>query len=38
MTPRFTASISSGTSRWQLLKPLPVSAMPTTGLSSIARE
>ena len=32
-TPRFTASIISGKWRWQLLKPLRESAMPTTGCS-----
>ncbi len=37
-TPRFTASSSSGKCRWQLLKPEPVLAMPTTGRSSISRE
>ncbi len=36
-TPRFTASTSSGTERWQLLMSLRVSTMPTTGRSSIAR-
>ena len=33
-TPRATASTSSGISRWQLLKPEGVIAMPTTGPSS----
>ncbi len=37
-TPRRTASTSSGTVRWQLLKPEAVSRMPTTGRSSIACE
>ena len=37
-TPRFTASSSSGKWRWQLLKPEPVLAMPTTGRASISRE
>jgi len=37
-TPRFTASISSGKWRWQLLKPDRVSAMPITGLASISAE
>jgi hypothetical protein len=37
-TPRFTASISSGKCRWQLLKPLLESAMPTTGRASISPE
>ena len=37
-TPRFTASICSGTLRWQLLKPLDVSAIPTTGRASISPE
>ena len=37
-TPRFTASISSGKWRWQLLKPLFESAMPTTGRDSISLE
>jgi hypothetical protein len=37
-TPRFTASISSGKWRWQLLKPLFESAMPTTGRASISPE
>ncbi len=37
-TPRDTASINSGTRRWQLLKPLAVLAMPITGRSSMARE
>ena len=36
-TPRFTASISSGKWRWQLLKPLAECAMPTIGRSSISR-
>ena len=35
-TPRSTASISSGSVRWQLLKPLAVLQMPTTGRASIA--
>ena len=35
-TPRETASTSSGIVRWQLLKPDPVSAMPTIGLRSIS--
>ena len=37
-TPRFTASISSGTPRWQLLKPLAVAVMPMIGLPSNSRE
>ena len=37
-TPRFSASMSSGKWRWQLLKPLFESAMPTTGRSSISLE
>jgi hypothetical protein len=37
-TPRFTASISSGKCRWQLLKPLFESAIPTTGRASISLE
>ncbi len=37
-TPRVTASTSSGTSRWQLLKPLAVLAMPITGFASMACE
>jgi len=37
-TPRFTASISSGKCRWQLLKSLVVLVMPTTGRSSSSRE
>ena len=37
-TPRFTASISSGKWRWQLLKPERVSAMPITGFASISCE
>ena len=37
-TPRFTASISSGKCRWQLLKPLADCAMPTTGRASMAFE
>jgi hypothetical protein len=37
-TPRFTAATSSGAVRWQLLKSEPVSAMPTTGRSSMACE
>jgi hypothetical protein len=37
-TPRFTASISSGKWRWQLLKPERVSAMPITGRASISVE
>ncbi len=37
-TPRFTASTSSGKWRWQLLKPLFESAMPTTGRPSISLE
>ena len=37
-TPRLTASISSGVVRWQLLKPEPVSTIPTTGRSNIACE
>ena len=35
-TPRLTASRSSGKCRWQLLKPLAVSQIPTIGLSSAA--
>jgi hypothetical protein len=35
-TPRSTAAISSGSRRWQLLNPLAVLQMPTTGRSSIA--
>ena len=35
-TPRLVASISSGSVRWQLLKPLPVLVMPTTGRASIS--
>ena len=31
-TPRSTACVSSGIARWQLLKPLGDTAMPTTGL------
>ena len=38
ITPRFTASTSSGKWRWQLLKPLAVCAMPTTGRASISGE
>jgi len=38
ITPRFTASIISGKCRWQLLKPLLESAMPTTGRASISPE
>ena len=34
ITPRFTASISSGTLRWQALKPLKVFVMPMMGRSS----
>ncbi len=37
-TPRFTASICSGTLRWQLLKLLAVYVMPTTGFLSISVE
>ena len=37
-TPRFTASTSSGIVRWQLLKPLGDTAMPTIGRSSSAAE
>ena len=37
-TPRFTASISSGKCRWQLLKPEAECAMPTTGRASISFE
>ena len=37
-TPRLTASTSSGTPRWQLLKPLAVWVMPTTGFASSSRE
>jgi hypothetical protein len=37
-TPRFTASMSSGKCRWQLLKPLRESAIPTTGRASISPE
>ncbi len=37
-TPRFTASISSGKCRWQLLKPERVSAMPITGFDSMSSE
>ena len=37
-TPRRTASISSGKWRWQLLKPLPESAMPMIGRASAALE
>jgi hypothetical protein len=37
-TPRFTAWISSGKWRWQLLRSLVVSAMPITGRSSIPLE
>ncbi len=37
-TPRLTASSSSGKWRWQLLKPPPGTAMPTTGRASIAAE
>jgi hypothetical protein len=37
-TPLLTASTSSGKWRWQLLKSLAVSAMPTTGRASISRE
>ncbi len=33
-TPRLAASTSSGTVRWQLLKPLAVFAIPTTGRAS----
>jgi hypothetical protein len=33
ITPRFTASISSGTLRWQALKPLKVLVMPMIGRS-----
>ena len=34
ITPRFTASINSGTLRWQALNPLKVLVMPTIGRSS----
>ncbi len=34
ITPRFTASISSGTLRWQALNPLNVFVMPMMGRSS----
>src|SRR3954453_10792054 len=37
-TPRATASASSGTWRWQLLKSDGVTAMPTTGLPSSSLE
>ncbi len=36
-TPRLTASISSGTPRWQLLKPLAVQVMPIVGRFSMSR-
>jgi hypothetical protein len=36
ITPRFTASTSSGKWRWQLLKPLGVELMATTGRSNIS--
>ena len=38
VTPRATAATSSGTVRWQLLKPLKVLAMPTTGRARAASE
>ena len=38
ITPRLTASISSGKWRWQLLKPLFESATPTMGRASISPE
>ena len=38
MTPRLTASTSSGKCRWQLLKPLADCAMPTIGRDSISAE
>ena len=37
-TPRRTASSSSGKCRWQLLKPLAESAMPTIGRARAAVE
>ncbi len=37
-TPRFTASMSSGKCRWQLLKPEALLAMPTMGRPSASRE
>ena len=37
-TPRLTASTSSGTWRWQLLRSLGLEQMPTTGRSSIASD
>ena len=37
-TPRLTASMSSGKWRWQLLKPLAESAMPTIGRASARVE
>ena len=38
ITPRFTASISSGTLPWQGLKSLQVSTMPMIGRSSASSE
>ena len=38
ITPRFTASIRSGTERWQLLKSLAVLTMPTTGRERASLE
>src|SRR6185437_4317345 len=38
MTPRLTASTSSGKCRWQLLKPLADWAMPTIGRDSISAD
>ncbi len=37
-TPRLTDSMSSGSCRWQLLKPEPESAIPTMGLARLADE